>query len=66
MSAILIVQNDCFPGVCANANIGFWILHAPKIPKMYSFTNPLKFPTKIHILMNSRRKLKFEEAKILS
>ena len=48
MSAILNGPNDSFAFVCANANIGFWILHAPRIPKMYSFTNPQKFPTKVH------------------
>ena len=48
MAAILNIQNDHFAGVCANANIGFCILHALKIPKMYSFTNTPTFPTKIH------------------
>ena len=48
MAAILNVQNDHFAGVCANANIDFWILHTPKIQKMYSFNFPRKFPTKIH------------------
>jgi len=42
MSAILNVRNDGFAGVCANGNIDFWIPHALKIPKMYSFTNPQK------------------------
>ena len=48
MAAILNIQNDRFPGVCASANIGFCILHALKIPKMYSFINTQEIPTKIH------------------
>ena len=48
MSAILNVQNDSFPGVCANGNIDFWILHALKIPKIYSITNPPKMSMNKH------------------
>ena len=39
MAAILNVQNGGLAGVCANANIHFWIPHALRIPEMYSLSN---------------------------
>ena len=43
MAAILKIQNGRLNGVCANANINFWIFYVLMIPKMYSFANLQKF-----------------------
>jgi len=44
MAAILKIQNGGGrDGVCANANITFWIPYALMIPKMYRFANLQKF-----------------------
>ena len=43
MAAILNVQYGGHAGVCANANIDFWIRHVLNITKMYSFANLHKF-----------------------
>jgi len=43
MAAMLKIQNGGINGVGANANINFWILYAPIIPKMYRFGNLQKF-----------------------
>ena len=48
MAAILNVQYGGHAGVCANANIDFWIRHVLNITKMYCFANLHKLPTKKH------------------
>ena len=48
MAAILNIQYGGHAGVCANANIDFWIRHVLNITKMYCFANPHKLPTKTH------------------
>jgi len=47
MAVILKIQNGGLNGVCANANINFWIPYALMIPKMYRFANLQKFWTKV-------------------
>jgi len=46
MAAILKIQNGSLHGVCANANIYFWIPYTLVIPKLYRFVNLQKFWTR--------------------
>ena len=50
MTAILNVQYGGHAGVCANANIDFWIPHVLNFKKMYCFANLHKFPTKVYFV----------------
>ena len=39
---MVAILNGSQADVCANGNIDFWIPHALRIPKTYSYANPHK------------------------
>jgi hypothetical protein len=48
MGAILKIQNGRHNDIEKNGNIGFHTQYILTFPKIYSFTNPPKTPTKLH------------------
>jgi hypothetical protein len=48
MAAILKIQNGRHNDIEKNGNTGFHTQHILTFPKIYSFTNPPKTPTKLH------------------